>query len=289
MVDRSGESGAAGAAAGQVDPGSPRRPNHPPRTALERSLLAVLDHTPGVIFLKDTERRYLFVNQVYLTYGAHPWDRVIGSRDEDFMPPDVAAKLRVQEDEVLATGRTLELEEEVPTGIGVRHFLARKFLAYDEDGVLLGIGGVITDITERKLREAEQLAEQQRVIESQRDTLRELSTPLLPIAEGVLAVPLIGALGPRRTQELLEALLHGIAAQRARVAILDVTGIRELDAEVATGLTNAARAARLVGAEVVLTGISPAVARVLVELGADLAGIKTLATLASGIAHALGR
>ena len=152
-----------------------------------------------------------------------------------------------------------------------------------------GRAGRATDITDRRRREAERLAEQERVIAHQSDELRERSTPLLPFSDGVLAMPLIGAISPTRAGEILHTLLRGISAQRARFALLDVTGVHTMDVEVATTLVGIARAARLLGAEVVLTGISPAVALVLVGLGVGLTGGTAMATLASGISFALRR
>ena len=86
----------------------------------------------------------------------------------------------------------------------------------------------------------------------------------------------------------METLLSGLVSQHAHTAIIDITGVKEVDAHVADGLLQAARAARLLGARVVLTGISAAVAQGLIALGADLSGIVTLSTLRSGIAYALG-
>ena len=258
-------------------------------TELERHLLALVGHAPGMVFLKDAQYRYLYANHNMRRHGRFKLEDLIGRTDHEVMAREIADKIHVQEAAVMASGKAQEFEETLPYFEEERHYLSLKFPTYDESGALLGLGGIISDISVRKRREAEVLAEHQRIIEAQRDTLRELSTPLLPIAEGVLAMPLVGTLGPRRSQELLDTLLHGITKQRARIAILDVTGIRELDVEVAGALVTAARAARLVGAEVVLTGISPTVARTLVSLGTDLSGIKTLATLASGIAFALRR
>lgn len=128
---------------------------------------------------------------------------------------------------------------------------------------------------------------QEKVIEAQRAALRELRTPLMPIARGVIVMPLIGVIDAARAREVMERLLEGIVKQRAHTAILDVTGVAVVDTHVASALLQAARAARLLGAELILTGIGPEVARALVELEADMSGIVTLGDLESGIAHAL--
>ncbi len=104
-----------------------------------------------------------------------------------------------------------------------------------------------------------------------------------------MVMPLIGALDAQRTQQIMETLLHGISTSRAQVAILDITGVAVVDTQVANALLQAARAVRLLGAQVALTGIRPEVAQTLVGLGVDLGGIVTYSTLQSGIAFAIGR
>ena len=127
---------------------------------------------------------------------------------------------------------------------------------------------------------------QEQMIEAQRATIRALATPLIPLAEGLIAMPLVGTIDSARAQQILETLLRGISVQRARTAIMDITGVKLVDAAVADGLLRAARAARLLGAEVILTGVSPEVARALVELSIDMSGLVTCSTLEGGIALA---
>jgi PAS domain S-box-containing protein len=154
---------------------------------------------------------------------------------------------------------------------------------------LVGVALVIRDLTALRRAEDERAALQAQIIESQEAAIREMSTPLLPLADHVIAMPLVGAIGNARAQQILETLLDGIGHHQAEVAILDVTGVRTVDAQVADALLQAERAARLLGADVVLTGISPDMARIFVELGVDVRGMKTLSTLHSGIVYALNR
>jgi anti-anti-sigma regulatory factor len=128
---------------------------------------------------------------------------------------------------------------------------------------------------------------QEEIIRSQEAALRELSTPLIPIADEVVVMPLVGSLDSRRAQQVIETLLVGVAELRAQVAIVDITGVPVVDTQVANALVQAAQSVRLLGAEVVLTGIRPEVAQTLVGLGTDLQTIITRATLQSGIAFAL--
>jgi PAS domain S-box-containing protein len=145
---------------------------------------------------------------------------------------------------------------------------------------------IVHDLTERKRAEAERVRLQEQIIGAQAAALAELSTPLIPISDEVLAMPLIGAIDAQRARQVLDALLRGIEQSRARVAILDITGVPVVDTQVARTLLIAARAVRLLGAEIVLTGIRPEVAQTLVGLGVDLGGVVTRGTLQSGIAYA---
>ena len=149
--------------------------------------------------------------------------------------------------------------------------------------------GVIMDIQDQKhveelLRES---LEQRAIIESQRVRLAELSTPLIPIRDDVVVMPLIGTLDPERAEQLLETLLAGISRARVRVAILDVTGVLTMDEQVASGLLRAAQAARLLGAQMILSGIRPEVARILVVTGADLSKIIVCGNLQAAITYAM--
>ncbi|UQA60187.1 PAS domain S-box protein [Polyangium aurulentum] len=154
---------------------------------------------------------------------------------------------------------------------------------------LVGVAIVIRDLTALRQAEDERAALQAQVIESQEVIIREMSTPLLPLADHVIAMPLVGAIGNARAQQILETLLEGIGHHEAEIAILDVTGVRTVDAQVADALLRASQAARLLGADVVLTGISPDMAGIFIELGIDIRGTKTLSTLQSAIEFALGR
>jgi len=159
----------------------------------------------------------------------------------------------------------------------------------DSNGEVLGWLSQTQDITEQLRAEEERTAMQEQVIEAQRAALRELSTPIIPIGDGVVALPLIGSVDSARAQQVIEGLLDGVATLGAHTAILDITGVPVVDTQVADALLRAARAVKLLGARVVLTGIRPEVAQTLVGLGLDMSGVVTLATLQSGIRFALGQ
>ncbi len=170
-----------------------------------------------------------------------------------------------------------------------------SLLNVDSSGVLVRdandqpqcVVGIFRDLTEQQRAEAEREALQQQVIEAQRATLRELSTPFIPITDTVVIMPLIGTIDSQRAQQIMEALLDGVAQQQAELVILDITGVALVDTQVAQTIIQAAQAVRLLGARVMLTGIQPQMAQTLVHLGVDLSDISTRGTLQAGIAAAL--
>jgi PAS domain S-box-containing protein len=163
------------------------------------------------------------------------------------------------------------------------------FTILKESGKEVYIAALVRDVTAQIKAEQERAALQAQLIEAQREALREIGTPLIPIADGLVAMPLIGVIDADRAKQMLEVLLNGIVAQRAAAAILDITGVKAVDAQVADALVRAAKAARLLGAEVVLTGVGPALAQALIEVGAELGGVVVRGSFQSGIAYALGR
>ena len=127
------------------------------------------------------------------------------------------------------------------------------------------------------------------VISLQQQELLELSTPVTRLWEGVLAVPLVGTLDSARTQVVMESLLEEIVRSGASIAVMDITGVPTVDTLVAQHLLKTVAAAKLMGAECIITGIRPQIAQTIVHLGVDLGDVVTKATLADGFRHALGR
>jgi rsbT co-antagonist protein RsbR len=150
---------------------------------------------------------------------------------------------------------------------------------------------MVENVSERKRAEEalRQNITQEETIRAQQATLAELSTPLIPLSERVVVMPLIGSIDSRRAQQIIDALLQGISNSRTQVAILDITGVQIVDTQVANALIRAAQSAKLLGARVVLTGIRPEVAQTLVGLGADLSSIVTCSSLQNGIAYAIAQ
>ncbi|WP_437614646.1 AAA family ATPase [Sorangium sp. So ce834] len=145
------------------------------------------------------------------------------------------------------------------------------------------------ELAERARAEQERAGLQEDLIRVQRERLAELSTPLIPITNRVMVMPLIGTMDAQRADEALAAALRGVSETGAQVVILDITGVRGVDSSVAATLLRTAAALRLLGAEAVITGIGPRVSQTLVGLDIDLGGTVVQGTLQRGIAYAIRR
>ena len=128
--------------------------------------------------------------------------------------------------------------------------------------------------------------ERERVIREQEEAIRELSTPVLQVRDRLLILPIIGMLDSQRARQLTEQLLGAIQANRARVVVLDITGVATIDLGVANHLVQTVEAARLMGASTIITGLSSKIAQTLVDLGVDLAMMKTVGDLQGGLEEA---
>ncbi|MGH8637698.1 MAG: STAS domain-containing protein, partial [Burkholderiales bacterium] len=113
-----------------------------------------------------------------------------------------------------------------------------------------------------------------------------LSTPVLPVRERLLILPIIGVIDPQRARQLTEQLLAGIRTNRAKVVVMDITGVPAIDSSVANHLVQTVEAARLLGAAVIVTGLSPEIAQTLVTIGMDLGKMTTVGDLQGGIEEA---
>jgi rsbT co-antagonist protein RsbR len=128
--------------------------------------------------------------------------------------------------------------------------------------------------------------ERERVIRQQQEAIRELSTPVLQVRERLLILPIIGVIDPQRARQLTEQLLRGIRTNRAKVVVIDITGVAAMDATVANHLVQTVEASRLLGATVIVTGLSPEIAQTLVTIGVDLGKMNTVGDLQGGIEQA---
>jgi rsbT co-antagonist protein RsbR len=186
--------------------------------------------------------------------------------------------------------RGVETEEVVGIVLLLRDVLARSlFEKYHHDFELLN--RVLDAYEPAANRIANTVAvsfveERERVIRQQQDAIRELSTPVLQVRERLLILPIIGVLDTQRARQLTEQLLKGIRTHRAKVVVIDITGVANVDQAVANSLVQTVDASRLMGAGVIITGLSAEIAQTLVTIGVDLSKMNTVGDLQGGIEEA---
>jgi rsbT co-antagonist protein RsbR len=186
--------------------------------------------------------------------------------------------------------RGVETDEVVGIVLLLRDVLARSlFEKYHHDFALLN--RVLDEYEPAANRIANTVAvgfvqERERVIRQQQHALLELSTPVLQVRERLLILPIIGVLDTARARQLTEQLLRGIRTHRAKVVVIDITGVPEIDGAVANNLVQTVDACRLMGAGVIITGLSSEIAQTLVTIGVDLSKMNTVGDLQGGIEEA---
>jgi len=234
------------------------------------------------ILLLDTDGKVLTWNDGAERLKGWKASEIIGQSLERFYPPEAVAKGKAERE--LKTAREEgRFEDE---GWRVRkdgsRFWANVILVplRDKGGQLLGYGKITRDLSER--REAEE-----RVRKQAQEILEMATVPVVQVWEGVVLVPLIGMLDSQRTQQLMERLLHRVTETGSPVALLDITGVPAIDTQTAQHLIETIAAVRLLGAEVILTGVRPVIAQTLVHLGINLSNLTTRSSLASGLRMAL--
>jgi rsbT co-antagonist protein RsbR len=186
--------------------------------------------------------------------------------------------------------RGVETHEVVGIVLLLRDVLARSlFSKYHSDSRMLNVvldayepaaNAIAITVSVGFVRERE------RIIRQQQEAIRELSTPVLQVRERLLILPIIGLIDPLRARQLTEQLLRAIRSNRAKVVVIDITGVAAMDASVANHLVLTVESARLLGARVIVTGLSPEIAQTLVNIGVDLGKMNTVGDLQGGIEEA---
>ncbi|MRG97726.1 PAS domain S-box protein [Polyangium spumosum] len=235
--------------------------------------------------------RLEFVNDAYCRFFGKTRDELVGRHFAPLIPDedkpiidDVLARLGPKEPVLTCEHRVL-----TPGG-EVRWINWIDRTLFDDAGNVAGFQAVGIDVTDRRLAEDHALRNEvlrAELIAAQEQALRELAAPLIPIADDVLAMPLVGRIDEKRAQLVLETLLEGVVNAAAETVLLDVTGITTIDTQVAEALVRTARAVNLLGARAVLTGIQPHVAQTLVTMGIEVHGMITVRSLKDGIAWAM--
>jgi rsbT co-antagonist protein RsbR len=242
-------------------------------------LQIVIDHIPYAIYWKDTQLTYQGCNKRFASDLELPGPEAIVGRTDHDLPwqADEAAAFEAADRRIMETQQPFYDDNEsvvYPDG-SQEWFETYKLPLHAPDGSLIGVLATYNNVTARK--RAEQM------VEAQATLLQELSTPVIPLTDSILVLPLVGSIDTRRAQQLLETVLERIAETGAQTLLLDITGVPIIDTHVAQVLIQISNAARLLGARIALTGIRPEVAQALVGLGVELQNMVTYSTLQRGL------
>ena len=246
-----------------------------------RLLRAVIDRIPLCLWAVDRNGTFWYHDGSGLA--------VAGLRRGQFVGASVF-ELYAERPELLQSVREALAGATVRSSLEVHGVHWRSWLLpqRDEAGDVVSVIGFTLDVSETKRVERELRVQLERV-EQQQQVIRELSTPVLEIWDGVLTLPMVGVVDPIRSAEVIQSLLIRITETGARFAILDLTGVEVVDTNVASHLISLVSAIRLLGAEGIITGIKPTVAQTMVALGLDLASIVTRANLRAGLKYCIQR
>ena len=255
---------------------------------LEAQLQAVLEASEGFAWVKDADSRFVHANEAVAKLAGRTPEQLAGISDFDIWEREQAEAVRRDDLEVMHSQANKFVEEALDeVREGRRVWLStRKVPVWSGDRVV-GTAGTARDVTELHYASIERDAARDALVESQRRRLEELSTPVLRLWRGVLAVPLIGSVDSERAEQFMDALLSAIQRERAAEVILDITGVSEVDGEVAERLLRAVRAAGLIGARCSMVGIRADVARKIVEQGVDIGELRIFSTLEQALAMVL--
>ncbi len=247
------------------------------------------------LFNQDNPDKSLIGHHVFELTPSDMWNRHQAALRDAIQAPGKAITYEI---------RDLEKRWFVCRLTAIRRQVNRELLSYqanetgefnasdlltDNTDKIAGFILLMSDITERKQAEEEREQFQIQIINAQREALHQLSTPIIPLMERLLVLPLIGSIDAARARKILRALLKEIQSHRARIVILDITGVPTLDDHVAEHLNKTIQAARLKGAQTIITGVSDAVAETMIDLDVDWATLVIARDLADGLGMALKR
>ncbi len=258
---------------------------------------ALFDTIPAMVYFKDRQHRYILGNRIFAAAAGISVDEVAGKTDHDLFLPEDAEAYIADDEQVMATGEPhLGIEEKITEANGrVTWLMVYKAPFRDNQGAVTGMVGIAFDVTARKAMEEElhrTQAEQRALIDHQAHLLamiRQLSTPVLPVTDDTLVMPLIGDIDTARSRQITEALLKSVQRYRARWMIIDITGVPLIDTAVANHLILATQGIALLGARTILVGVSPELAQTIVGLGIDVKKLMTHSDLRSAIAFVMKR
>lgn len=247
---------------------------------------ALADSTSDFVGMLDTDYQVTYLNSAGLRMIGRAESSPSSLRLPDLLPAEHGQRI---------------IKEVVPTVLAQSSWTGETWLSHtsgrlipvslvmvllrNREGQVEGFGAIMRDLSaiDSYKKTQDELLRQQTML---REVIQAMATPIIPLTERIVVMPLIGSMDASRAEDFLTAALQGAESRRAQVVIIDITGMKHVDTSVGATLVKAALALRLLGAEVILTGIRAEIARTLVSLGVDLP-LNTRSTLQSGIAYAL--
>ena len=249
-----------------------------PAAGMEEQLLrAVIDRIPICLWAIDRDGVFTYHDGLGLDVAGLRRGQYIGQNIFDLYPGDEGTRRALTGVPTRTSGET--------HGVHWDNWLLP---VRDEAGEVSSVIGFTLDVTETKRIERELRVQLDRV-EKQQQVIRDLSTPIIEVWDGVLTLPMVGVLDTVRTADVMASLLSRITETDAQFAILDLTGVEVVDTKVASHLISLIGAIRLLGAEGLITGIKPTVAQTMVALGLDLTSIVTRSNLKAGLKYCIQR
>ena len=266
-----------------TNPPGPGEAGRDPKTQIAHMLPLLVENLKEyAIILLDPQGHVLTWNTAAERLKGSTAEEIIGQHFSRFYPPEDVNRGKT-EMELKNAAQDGRFEDE---GWRVRKDGSRYWANViitalrDSRGELIGFGKITRDLSERRQAEEQIRKQSQEIFEM-------AVVPVVQVWEGVLLVPLIGTLDSQRTQQLMERLLQRVTETSSPVALLDITGVPAIDSQTAQHLIETVAAVRLLGADVILTGVRPSIAQTLVHLGIDLSNVTTRASLAGGLRTAL--
>jgi rsbT co-antagonist protein RsbR len=254
------------------------------------------DGMPDPWFFKDREHRWVALNRAFCDLLGRPREELLNKTDPDFFPPEQAKIFWEQDDKVFHTGLCDLNEEFITRADGTTKVLwTRKTPVYDNAGQIIGLAGLIMDVSDHHshMREKERFEaeseQQQAIIDAQSKIINSLSVPVLAVWKGIFLVPLVGSLGHGRLANAVERVLTEVSERGTETVIMDVTGAGEINIDIAELLMRAVKAINLLGCQTILVGIGSETARTLIEGGVNLGDTITCASLEQGLSRALAQ
>jgi rsbT co-antagonist protein RsbR len=238
----------------------------------------VLNQIPTPVMAVDIDLKIVYMNDVALSTIGKEFDEVKGKQCADIFnsahcnTPECRMKQAIESGEPKTARNEVTIDgAQVP----IEYYAAPL---KDDDGNIVGGLEYILDITER-VKHEERLRQQAR-------TISEISTPTIKLWDGIVVLPVIGVVDSNRAQQMMEKMLQKIVSTSAKVIILDISGVAAVDTAVANHLIKITKATQLLGCRCVISGVSPAVAQTIINLGIDMEGIYTNSTLSDALQEA---